>query len=361
MKAPSSIRSLPTAALLGLALPHGAHAELLVYEPFDYPVGANILGQNGGGGFTGAWRGHEGDATNVPAGSFTVASGSLAHPTATLATTGNSAIASGEFGTLQPARDFNNIVVGEGDTLWISYIGQRQGTALVPPHEYGDNDYPRGVNVGVFNSEHPTREERVGIGNSSNAALNEWSIIPEGSSSLRLGGGTPFNELAWAVLRIDFVGDDTVADDYYLWLNPDPAVEPTLETANVTILSDDTNSVDASDLDYLRPFIGNESSNRPFGVLAFDEFRIGTTYADMSATEVSLPSDLRVTAVERSAGQFQVTVAGLDTAATYDLVRGPGPDDTTEVVDTIVNPAATDTFTDSAPPEDEAFYRVQDQ
>lgn len=361
MKNPHSVRFLSTVALLGLTLQQGARAELLVYEPFDYPVGANILGQNGGGGFTGAWSGYEGDSANVPAGSFTVASGSLAHPTATLATTGNSAVLTGEFGILQPARDFNNIVVGEGDTLWISFIGQRQGTALVPPHGFGENDYPRGVNVVFFNAEHVENAERVGIGNSSNAELDEWSIIPEGSSSLRLGGGTPFSTLAWAVLRIDFVGDDTVADDFYLWLNPDPAVEPTLESANVTILSDDSNSVDASDLDYLRPFIGNESSGRPFGVLAFDELRIGTTYADMSATEVSLPTDLSVTAVERSAGQFQVTVAGLDTAATYDLVRGPGPDDTTEVVDTIVNPAATDTFTDSAPPEDEAFYRVQDQ
>lgn len=136
--------------------------------------------------------------------------------------------------------------------------------------------YPRGVNVSFFDS---TADERTGIGNSSNATANEWSIIPEGSGDQRVGSGTPFTQAAWAVMRIDYVGDATVGDNFYLWIDPDPNVEPTIGTADVTILD----APDASDLAYTRPFIGNESDSRPFGVLEFDDFRIGTTYADMSA------------------------------------------------------------------------------
>jgi hypothetical protein len=266
-----------------------SEAVLLVYEPFDYAADSDILGQGGtSGGFTGAWR--ENSAGSVPAGSFKAVAGSLAHPTqpGDLPTIGNSAILTGEFGTLQPARDFGNIAGTAGTSTWISYIGQRQGAAQDPATSSPPNMYPRGVNVGVFNSEHPTRTERVGIGNSSNASENEWSIIPEGSGGLRegAGAGKPFTELQWAVMRIDHVGDDTVADDYYLWLSPDPTTEPSTASADVTILSGDSNAVDSSGLDFTRPFVGNESSGRPYGVLIMDELRIGTTYADMSGTRV---------------------------------------------------------------------------
>lgn len=363
MKTPSNLRILPPVACLALIT--SVQAELLVYEPFDYPAGTDLLGADGGQGFTGPWRGHESDPGNVPSGSFTVVEGSLAHPSADLATEGNSAMATGEFGTLQPARDFANISVSDGDTLWISYIGQRMGDALVPPHEYGDNDYPRGVNVSFFDSEllaNAGRAERVGIGNSSNAEQNEWSIIPEGSGSLRSGGGTPFNELAWAVLRIDFRGDETEPDDFHLWLNPDPAGgTPAPESANVVILGEDENAVDASDLDFVRPFIGNESDGRPAGVLHFDELKIGTTFADLSGVPEPPQTALKIESVDYDGSQFQVTVSGLDTAATYVLLGGSSLDDITDEVETIANPASTATFTDSTPEGPTGFYRVQDQ
>jgi len=86
----------------------------------------------------------------------------------------------------------------------------------------------------------------------------------------------PFSDLAWAVMRIDFIGG---ANNQYLWLNPDPNVEPSTGTANVTIL----NAAAVTGFDAIRPFVGNAQSDRPFGVLAIDEIRLGTTYADMSA------------------------------------------------------------------------------
>lgn len=270
------------ALILGAA--QQSQAALLVYEPFDYVVGSDILGQGGeANGFADSWREHS--AGSVPAGSFTTVAGSLAHPSAALPTSGNSALLTGENGTLQPARDFKNELGGaDGTTTWISFLGQRMGEVQDPP-AYGDNLYPRGVNLSFFDADelaNPGRAERTGVGNSSNAETNEWSVIPEGSGTLRVGSGSPYDVLQWAVLRIDYHGDETVADDFYLWLSPDPAVEPALGSADVTIIG----GPDASGIDFIRPFVGNLSSGRPAGVLAMDELRIGTTYADMSSSQV---------------------------------------------------------------------------
>ncbi|MCA9260221.1 MAG: PEP-CTERM sorting domain-containing protein [Planctomycetales bacterium] len=294
----SLLRRLAGASALVALAAVPVQAELLVYEPFNYDAGSDVFGQNGGLGFSEAWRGHDNNDANVPAGSFTVVSGSLAHPTQAgdLPTMGNSALLTGEFGTLQPARSFASSIGTDGGTTWISYIGQRLGPAQDPATTAPNNPYPRGVNVSFFDAEHASRAERTGIGNSSNAADNEWSIIPEGSGGLREGSGSPFTDLQWAVMRIDHVGDSSTGDDYYLWLSPDPTVEPDVGSAAVTILSGDANSVDATGLDFLRPFIGNESSGRPYGVLAMDELRVGTTFADMSAV-VPEPTSLALLAL----------------------------------------------------------------
>jgi hypothetical protein len=72
-------------------------------------------------------------------------------------------------------------------------------------------------------------------------------------------------------------------DDVYLWINPDPTVEPNIADANAMVLNGDDNAYDYSGLDFVRPFIGNTSGAGNFGILAVDELRIGTTFADMTA------------------------------------------------------------------------------
>ncbi len=251
-----------------------ATAALLSYEPFDYTVGSNVLGQTGGGGWVGAWRAHAGGA--VPAGSFVTGTGSLVGP-AGLPTQGNHAIVSGEFGTTQPARDYAEVAGAAGSRLYYSYIGQRLGTPVVAA-----NEYPRGANAGLFDTTHPTRPERVGVGNSSNAATNVWSIIPEGSGNNRVGSTEPFSNLAWQVLRIDFVGDSSTPDNAYLFINPDPAVEPDISAAAAQSIG----AFDFTNTDFLRAFVGNTSGSSPYAVLIMDEIRLGTDYAAMSSTQV---------------------------------------------------------------------------
>lgn len=282
---PTNLLAMSLAGILVAGFSPLATAQLYVYEPFDYTPGSDILGQSGGAGFTSAWALQAGTPTSQ---AFTAVAGSLTAP-AGLTTSGGHAILTGEFGTLQAMRSFGNIAGGDGTTTWFSFIGQRQGAT---GGSIAGNPYPRGVNVGLFDTEATAtqggtlRPERVGVGNSSNAALDEWSIIPEGSGTLRVGSGVSYADLYWAVLRIDHHGDHTVADDAYLFLNPDPGAEPLTGSALASVIG----VRDYSNLDFIRPFVGNLSGASPFGVLVMDEIRIGGDYASMSATVVPEPT-----------------------------------------------------------------------
>lgn len=268
------LQAASVAAFLGAIVPM-ASAQLYYYEGFAYTAGSDIIGQNGWSIQTGA---------TTPSGqAFTAVAGSLSAPGVT--TTGGSALLTGAFGTLQAMHSFANISGADGTTTWYSYIGQRLGDTGTT---IAGNPYPRGVNIGLFDTEataNPARQERIGIGNSSNAAANEWSIIPEGAGGSRVGSGVPFSDLYWAVMRIDHHGDATVADDAYLFLNPDPNVEPATSSALAAAIG----VFDYSNLDFIRPFVGNVASSGavPFGVLAVDEIRIGGDYASMSSTTVA--------------------------------------------------------------------------
>jgi hypothetical protein len=179
-------------------------------------------------------------------------------------------------------------------------LGQRVGEATDPQNTiWPNNPYPRSANLSFFDSQsqaNPQRSERFGIGNSSTTLsdplqYDEWSLIPEGQPFYREGPDDHSprqSELAWAVLRIDFLGDHTVADNAWLWLNPDPrGGEPMTDLADVTILSGDINALDYSGVDYVRPFAGNanglEPMHRPAAAIVIDEIRIGTTWRAVAA------------------------------------------------------------------------------
>ena len=269
----------------------------MAYEPFNYPVGDELNTKNSGYsgfGFSGAW----GLQAGTPGG--IIQAGNLAVPALpalSASSFGNSVLFSGSTGTKQYLRNFPEIAGTDGTTTWISFIGKRQGAAssVVPPPA---NLYPRGVNVGFFNTQNTSRTERATIGNSSGAAANTWAFIPTGSAgqiepttnpAVTFGGA----DAVWAVLRIDHKGAALTSDpgaaadkdDAYLFINPDPNTEPSLASANATVLQADANAFDYSGLDFVRPFIGNLSGVQPFGELWVDEIRIGTTYSAMTAPE----------------------------------------------------------------------------
>jgi hypothetical protein len=264
---------MTVAAGIGLFVaPNSAKAVGYLYEPFDYAVGTGLNGQNGGYGFTSAWFNETFAASTIQAGSLSAPAGLL--------TSGNHVLLSGSLGTYNIYRTYNVINGDDGTSTWISFLGQRIGPIQSPP-TLPDNPYPRGVNVGFFNTNHPTRTERATIGNSTDGATNAWSFIPTGSSSQIEQSGVPFTDLAWVVLRIDHLGDINVNDNAYLWVNPSPLVLPDIMNADVTVLGTDPNGFDYSGLDYIRPFVGGVSGTRPYGELLLDELRVGSTFFDV--------------------------------------------------------------------------------
>lgn len=285
-----------------------AKAALIAYEPFNYPVGDQLNGKSGGVGWTGAWGAQVTPAgPAIPANGGPIQAGSLAGP-AGLITVGNHVRLTAETAAVQMQRNFPNIAGAAGTNTWVSFLAQRVGTPTDPNNPNGNlwpnNLYPRGVNVGLFDTQATaqggTNFERIGIGNSTtgNAAdanhYDEWSLIPQGGGANREGPvshSPKWSELAWGVLRIEHVGDATVADNAWLWLNPNPlGGEPLTANAAVTILSGDANSRDLSNVDFLRPFIGAAQNTagannwRPAGQLLLDEVRIGTNWDDMRDT-----------------------------------------------------------------------------
>jgi hypothetical protein len=268
-------------------------AELFVYEPFDYPAGEDLLGKNGGTGFTGAWR--MGTAA-IPVNSAVIQAGSLTYPG--LPTAGNSVLMSGAGGNLEIFRNFNNIAGADGTTTWISLIGQRLGPVQNPAVN-PNNPYPRGVNISFYNTEGFAvhGREQFAIGNSSGATTNDWAfighgqvanIVPSVSPAVPFGGAPP----AFVVVRIDHHGPPNVdnpagqdtgnSDDVYLFINPNPMVEPLTSTANAQRLGGPATTFDYSGLDYFRPFVGNLNGANPHGELLWDELRIGSTYSDVT-------------------------------------------------------------------------------
>ena len=286
--------------LLAGSPPANLQAALIAYEPFDYPAGSELMGLGGGSGWTSPWGIRPASFGPPPPGHYTVGGGSLAAP-AGLPTHGNHGYFLGvpAFPSRELGRMFPDVVGAPDTTLWISFLGQRIGEATAPGTTgWPNNPYPRSANLSFFDVQ-PTlarRSERIGIGNSTTSNnpdpnhYDEWSLIPEGLPINRVGQADHMprqSELAWAVVRIDFLGDATVPDNAWLWLNPDPrAGEPLKANADVTILNNHANALDYSGIDMARPFVGNGDTApagvRPPAEMLLDEIRIGTTWLDVN-------------------------------------------------------------------------------
>jgi hypothetical protein len=287
-------------------------AELIAYEPFDYPAGSEVLGLSGGQGWTSPWTPRPGHPA-PPLSSQMIVAGSLPGPLG-LPTAGNHAKFVGQptFTQADVRRSFPEVIGAAGTTVWVSFLGQRVGeqapvfepqprqvVAAAATSIWPNNPYPRSGNLSFFDTQSmadPSRAERISVGNSTASSFgnpnhfDEWSLIPEGQPVYRRGPADHMpkqSELAWAVMRIDFFGDHTVDDDAWLWLNPDPrGGEPLTANADVAILRGHEKAHDYSGLDYVRPFAGNAEGSglnyMPAAAILIDEIRIGTTWLDVN-------------------------------------------------------------------------------
>jgi MYXO-CTERM domain-containing protein len=280
-------------ALAVLAAPAPAPAALLVYEPFDYAAGADpsTAALNGGTGWAAGWGNRSGNVIN--AGMDTVGdsilAGSLGYSDGSgnmLVTGGNRLQVSGEGGTSNPFRNMSVTRGAAGTTTWVSFVGVRYGeTSTV---EQPNNPYPRAANFSLYQVNGSLQAERLALGGSTGMPDDTWSLIPRGGGGNRVGA-TPFVSQAITsliVVRIDHIGDTTVSDDAYMWVNPALGSEPAIGTANAFRLGSDPTNADIFDytIDAVRPFAGNFSAAqpRPFAVADYDEFRLGESFADVT-------------------------------------------------------------------------------
>lgn len=258
------VRSVRVALFAGLALTAvSAHAALIAQESFSYTAGADLIGNNGGTGFSSAWQAGGFNAStnlNYDVGSVPLVVGSGNHAT----TAATQAIAG-------LTRSLSTTLVGDGSTYYMSVLLRPEGTLGEGPFS-GFFGMTLGNNLATYANE-------VFIGKpGGGAGLNEYVIEDRGGGNQSASGvAAVVGDAVLLVLRIEFGSIDS---DFSLYVDPLPgAGEPAAADATRT------NSI-LSSISYL----GLYST----GAFSVDEIRFGTTYADVvpAARAVPEPSAL---------------------------------------------------------------------
>lgn len=268
-----------------LALSATAPAALLVYEPFDYPSGTSIGGQNGGTGFAGPW-GAVGagnlDAT-APGATYSnlVASGNR------LTTIGGS----GGAGSALSFRDLSTSFGADNTTVWISLIGQRTGAQTGTGGIGGVPSWVRGWNVSLFNA--GTEILAIGEGTRTTGDQDTWGLVVSGSSTnaATVWTSKSVGVESFLLVRIDYLPGN---DNAYLWVNPSLASEPLISNADATTTAGNFS------FNRIRPFAGNETAQGARAEGFFDEIRMGTTFRDVAP----IPEPSAVVALISGLGLF---------------------------------------------------------
>ncbi len=250
-----AVMALTAAALLGRALP-SARASLLVYEPFNYAPGSNLIGQTATGlGFTGSW-------TSWTNGNATIESGSLSE--GNLATSGNSLSGGADNG---PSVNLSSPVAATvGNPLWVSFLMQTPATTT------DINNNTIGALDLIGTNSNGTNSTAIGYTNGSFVLQTENNGV--------IGSSVSPNTTYLMVL--EDIANSSGTSTLNLWINPATGVEYPIINSNMTYSPTDS--------------IGNISS---IGMLdgyysnSYDEIRIGTTYADVTPA-VPEPDTLRL-------------------------------------------------------------------
>lgn len=262
-----------------------------------------MIGQQDGIGFSGAWNGRRNllnSGSALPASPVVnVLASSLSYSDGTnqLVTTGGSLFVSGLNGNVELARPVDQTVIpsqAPGATAYFSFLGRRSGAAADPndpiyggAYPWGSNLYPRAAGVDLYGLEDNGDAAQLAVGNPSNVVDSDvWrlrgqdldGVNKDPASTVAFGAG---NNTALIVMRIDYGMGDGGAPRMHIWVNPTLASEATNATP---IIADWETRDDPLPMQpgWIGVQAGNASSNRPFSEFTFDEFRVGTTWADVT-------------------------------------------------------------------------------
>lgn len=250
------------AVAMGMASSNHAAATILAYEGFNYSVGANLSGLNGGSGWNGGWIdvGGAGGATvgsagliansNSPAGYDARSLGKCA-----LMNPGNRA---GRFLDCSPGGPFGQAgwlnssgnIGKPGKTLYVSFLQQSSDAVKFYEFEFHRSDLGDAGRI-------------AGIGNDFNAT----TVNLRAPNSVQTPMGMGNTNVSFYIVRIDYHGGN---DDVTVYRNPTGQ----LESENEPVLT----MLGAADMSFngisLAAYLNSVS-------VRHDEIRFGQTWADV--------------------------------------------------------------------------------
>jgi hypothetical protein len=234
-----------------LACVPAADAALTASEGFDYAaVGADLVGQSGGTGFSGAWA--PGGFNASISDNYDVAAGSLSF--GLLATSGNRVSSAPTAAIAGVTRTPAAPLGADGTTAYFSVVLRPEGT----------------LNEGAFNGffgltlETPGEPELY-FGKPGSGAINEYVVEDRGGAGqVSSGVGAAVGQTALLVLKAQF---QPGADVFTLYTNPTPG-GPEPAAGAVKTGSD------------VGPVTGVTVYST--GAFSVDEIRVGTTFADVT-------------------------------------------------------------------------------
>ncbi|WP_145286633.1 PEP-CTERM sorting domain-containing protein [Pirellulimonas nuda] len=272
-----------------LAMACSVDAAAVVYESFDYTEGANVVGQNGGVGFDGAWTGVESAGagttntkigTGLSFGALEVAGGSVDRQNRAGRGVINRTIAAGPLSQFTP----------DGSTVWFSLLMDR--TAIIG----GDGGFAGNTYATLVfgdtafadassNSAPANTGNALGVGFVGTGAGTDFSLIEV--QGVAYAGGTLSTDgplavgdtTSFIVGKIDFAANGS-SDTLTLYNVTDPGLA--LPAAAFATLSVDLDQSGFNLVSIADPMTS-----------VFDEIRFGATLADVTpARPIPEPSSL---------------------------------------------------------------------
>lgn len=253
-----------------------SRAALLVSENFNYPLGASLVGQNGGAGFGGAWfRHYSANADGVVVAPLTFSD----YPVS-----GNAVLLSSQSPGNNKCINIRTISANFGpapQTVWSSYLFSHTVTPGTSPAYYGgmstqNNTYPDDTRNGLAGTNGSTKflANYQSPGGSSSSASHS-----QGTTYLLVGKYTGGSNLVVWVL--------TAAN--YDAIKPGGITEAELNATNFAKMTDNFVSGDANTLQtYLLLYGSTFGTNSSIGV-TIGAVKMGTTLADVTGGDPGPP------------------------------------------------------------------------
>lgn len=152
-------------------------------------------------------------------------------------------------------------------------------------YESEDNGWDSTMRLALQQGEGQTSVRHTGVGIN---ASGELEAFESHNGTTATGSALAQDQDHLVVVRLEELGG--IPDSMHVWLNPDLDAEPALGTADIAITANflyvGNNALFDFDTYGVTARLNNSSASDPEDFVFFDEFRLGTTYADVTPFNV---------------------------------------------------------------------------